>query len=84
MTRKEIEDRLRGLMKTASPVKVDWNSVTGQSQIATLGFDSLSILDLIYDVQQAFTLEFDAEEMTGIVTVSDLVDFLEKKMSDAG
>jgi acyl carrier protein len=71
-------------MKTASPVQVDWNSVTGQSEIASLGFDSLSILDLIYDVQQAFALEFDAEEMTGIVTISDLVGFLEKKLSAAG
>jgi acyl carrier protein len=85
MTRKEIEDRLRGLMKTASPVQqVDWNSVTGQSEIAALGFDSLSILDLIYDVQQAFGLQFDAEEMTGIVTVADLVTFLDKKLSSAG
>jgi len=81
MTRDEIAGKLRSLMKSASPAQVEWDSVTGQTEIATIGFDSLSVLDLIYDIQQAFHLEFDAEEMTGIVTVADLVDFLEKKMS---
>ena len=80
MTRSEIAVKLRNLMKIASPTRVDLDSVTEQTEIAAIGFDSLSVLDLIYDVQQAFQLEFDAEEMTGIVTVSDLVTFLEKKL----
>jgi len=80
MTREEIGNKLRDLMKAASPKQIDWNSMTEQSDIAALGFDSLSILDLIYDVQQGFKIEFDAEELTGVRTVGDLVTFLQGKI----
>jgi len=60
---------------------VDWDSVTLESRIDSLGFDSLSILDLIYDIQQAFGIEFEAEEMIGVTTVGELADFLKKKMA---
>ena len=68
-------------MSASSQEEVDWNSVTEESRIADLGFDSLSILDLLYDVQQAFELEFDAEDLTGIGTVADLVSFLESRLA---
>jgi len=84
MTRQDICSRLRELMKKSSPRQVDWNAYTEQSGIAGLGFDSLSVLDLIYDVQQAFDLEFDAEELTGIETVGDLVTFIDGKLSAKG
>ena len=46
------------------------------AEIGELGFDSLSILDLIYDVQQEFGIEFDAEELVNVNTVGDLADFI--------
>jgi acyl carrier protein len=39
------------------------------------------MLDLIYDIQQGFGLEFDAEQMAGVRTVGDLVRFLASKQS---
>lgn len=83
MTRQEIVEKLRALMKSASREKVDWDKVTEQSDIRTLGFDSLSILDLVYDIQQSFGAEFDAEELAGVKTVADLVSFLEKRVAPA-
>ena len=81
MTRSEILDKLRALMKTSSREKVDWNTIGEDAQINALGFDSLVILDLMYDIQQTFGLAFDAEELVNIKTVGDLVGFLEKKLS---
>lgn len=83
MTRQEIVEKLRALMKKSSTKQVDWNSMTEQTDIAALGFDSLSILDLIYDIQSGFKLEFDAEEVTGVKTVGDMVTFLESKTRSA-
>lgn len=80
MTREEIGGKLRDIMKANSPKQIDWSGVNEQSEIATIGFDSLSILDLLYDVQQGFGIEFDAEEMTGIKTVGDLITFLQGKV----
>ena len=81
MTRKEIGDKLRGIMQASSQEEVDWSAVTEQSQIADLGFDSLSILDLVYDIQQGFGVEFEAEQLTAVRTVADLVTFLEQRLA---
>ena len=79
MTDQEILDKLRNLMKTTSQADVNWDEVTLESTIDSLGFDSLSILDLTYDIQQEFDIEFEAEEMVKVSTVSDMVEFLKSK-----
>jgi acyl carrier protein len=76
MTRNEIDRTLRNLMKTSSREKKDWDHLPESTPIASLGFDSLSILDLVYDLQQTFHLEFEAEDLLGIKTVADLLDWL--------
>ena len=81
MTRQEILDRLRQAMRDASTADVDWDNLTETDTIEALGFDSLSILDMIYDVQQAFELEFEAESVAGVKTVGDLVSFLETRVA---
>lgn len=83
MTREQIAEKLRETLRTSSQEDIDWNNVTEQSEIASLGFDSLSILDLIYDIQQTFNLDFDAEQLTDIKTVGDLVSFLEQQIANA-
>ncbi|MEI6971142.1 MAG: phosphopantetheine-binding protein [bacterium] len=83
MTRQEVTDKLRALMRKTSQKQVDWDSVAEQTEIASLGFDSLSILDLIYDIQSAFELEFEAEEVAGVRTVGDMVTFLAGKLGSA-
>ena len=81
MTREEIINKLREEMRTSSPEEIDWDAVTAEAEIESLGFDSLSILDLIYDVQQSFGITFDAEKLIDVRTVGDLADFLEKELN---
>jgi acyl carrier protein len=76
MNRSEIDRKLRDAMKRASSQAVDWETVTESATIESLGFDSLSILDLIYDIQQEFGLDFDPVELSGVKTVAGLIDFL--------
>jgi len=75
----EIIGKLRQSMKRSSASQLDWDSVTEETAIETLGFDSLSILDLVYDLQQDFGVEFEPEELAGMRTVGQLVDFLARK-----
>jgi acyl carrier protein len=79
MSNLETIARLRELMKQTSQAEVDWDAITEQTAIQSLGFDSLSILDLVYDIQQAFGLEFEAADMVGIETVGQLAEFLQAK-----
>ena len=81
MTREEVILKLKHTMKQASRESVDWDSVNADTDIKTLGFDSLTILDLVYDVQQEFKLDFEAEELVSIDTVGKLADFLNSKIS---
>jgi len=80
MTRDEVIRKLREEMKVSSTEEADWDAVRAETTIESLGFDSLSILDLIYDVQQAFGLSFDAEKLVDVRTVGDLADFIQKEL----
>lgn len=76
-----IVERLRAVMKRSSRVQVDWSKVDAATRIDTIGFDSLTILDLIYDIQQEFKLDFEAEEVARIKTVGELAEFLARKQA---
>jgi acyl carrier protein len=59
---------------------VAWDSVTADATIASLGFDSLTVLDLLYDVQQEFGIEIEAEQIVSVRTVGQFVEFLRGKV----
>jgi acyl carrier protein len=81
MTTDEIIEKLRQtLAKSAGGNrKIDAKAVTADSTIGSLGFDSLSILDLIYDIQQDFSVQFEPEELASVDTVGGLAAFLREK-----
>lgn len=81
MTDQEIIEKLRDLMKATSQEDVNWDEMGPESAINDLGFDSLSILDLTYDIQQEFDIEFEAAEMVKIATLKDMVEFLKSKLA---
>jgi len=80
MSNAQTVQRLRTLMESSSEEDVDWDSVTGDTTIESLGFDSLAILDLVYDIQQEFGAEFDAEELVTVSTVDELAAFIAQKV----
>ena len=80
MTRNEILNQLRSTMENSSPEPLDYESITEETTIGELGFDSLTILDLIYDVQQTFGLDFEAQELVNVNTVGELAEFLEEQL----
>ena len=80
MMRDEILEKLKETMEASAPEPMDWDGITEETTIGELGFDSLSILDLIFDVQQAFGIDFEAQELVNINTVGELADFLEEEL----
>jgi len=51
-------DRLRDVMRLSAQKDFDWARVSETTSIDALGFDSLAILDLLYDIQQEFNVRF--------------------------
>ena len=81
MTEEEILTGLRRLMQRTAPDQAQWETVSTDTEIGTLGFDSLSILDLVYDIQVEFGLDFDPEEIVEVRTVGELAAFLLRSSS---
>lgn len=48
--------------------------------IADLGFDSLDIVELVFDLEDEYEIEITEEEREKIRTVADLVNVIESKM----
>jgi acyl carrier protein len=80
MTHSEIIERLRTVGQSANSEPVDWVQMTEETTIGELGFDSLSILDLVYDVQQVFGVDFDIEDMSNLNTIGELAEFIEEEL----
>jgi acyl carrier protein len=80
MQREDIMQTLRNIVDGASPEPIDTENLDEDTTIGELGFDSLSVLDLIYDMQQAFGLDFDIQELVAVNSVGELLDFLEEEM----
>jgi len=80
MTRDEIIQRLRRIALEASVEQLDGDNINAESTIKSLGFDSLSILDLLYDLEQEFGVHLEAAEVMEIETVGAIADLLAERI----
>ena len=76
MTREEILAALGGIIVEASSEDVDWAQVTEKTDLESFGFDSLAVLDLIFDIEQELSVQIPADEVLTMETVGDLIHFI--------
>lgn len=79
MTEEEILARLREIMRDNAIEQYEWEEVGVDATIEDLGFDSLTILDLIYDIAQVFGVEIEASEVVDLRTVGEIVSLLQQR-----
>jgi len=80
MTRAEIISGLKELLKQQKQITYDIDSITDDTRIDAIGFDSLSILDFIYDVEGRFNVQTPIAELVRMERVKDLIDYLHAKL----
>ncbi len=80
MTHDEILSGLKELLQRHKQVKTDPASLTLDTRIDQIGFDSLSILDFIYDIEDRFRIQTQMADLVGMSTVGDLVRYLEARL----
>jgi acyl carrier protein len=80
MTRDEIIEGLRELLKQQKQVRIDPAAIGLESRIDSLGFDSLSILDFIYDVEDRFQVQTQMGDLVQMERVGDLVTYIETRV----
>lgn len=69
-------EKVRGII--ANELGVDADTITEESHIIDdLGADSLDAVELIMALEEAFDIEIDDDSASGILTVQDILDYLE-------
>ena len=76
-----IFEKLAALL--AEQFSVDADSITMDTTFEELGADSLDIVEMTMAVEEEFGLEdMEEEDLSGIATVGDLVNYLKSKLED--
>jgi acyl carrier protein len=81
MTRDQIAEVLKELLRQQKQVKIDIDSVSLDSRLDRIGFDSLSILDFMYDVESRFKTRIEIADLVRMHHVKDLIEYLEGKLA---
>jgi acyl carrier protein len=81
MKEEEFIATLREILSRQKGLKVDPASLTPQTRLDEMGFDSLSLLEFLYDVEERFRVETQLSEVVTLTQVGELVDLLRSKVN---
>jgi acyl carrier protein len=81
VTREQIVDVLRELLARQEQLKVSVDTITLDSRIDRLGFDSLSVLDFVYDMESRFKVPIEIADLVALERVDELVEYLRRKLA---
>ena len=79
MNREQIIAALKALLGTQQKLKIDLNAVNEGTRLDQMGFDSISILDFMYEVESQFNTRIEVADLVRMEVVRDLIDHLHGK-----
>ncbi len=75
-----IVDRVRAILMARAPAEME---ITPATRIgADLAIDSVEMLDLVMEVEEAYDITFPIEEAAAVATVGALVDAIGRRAHD--
>ena len=83
MSQDSILARLRTILSENAVEDRDWDQVDLKTSFEEIGIDSLSILDLLYDVDQEFGIHLEGSDVVDLRTVGEIVALLEKRLAES-
>lgn len=61
-------------------MSIDPNAITPEASFVNdLGFNSLDLADLVVLCEDTFGIEFDEEELPHLLTIGDVIKYIEKQ-----
>jgi len=79
MTRTEIEQIVRDFL--IEDLEVDETKIAPDAHLKNdLGIDSLDFVDIVVIVERNFGFKIKPEEMQGVTTLSQFIDYIESKV----
>ena len=83
LTTSEIAEKVKSVL--ADELKVSANELLPDKQIANdLGVDSLQMVELVMKLEEVFEIKIPDEEATGLVTVQDAINYVQKRLNNSG
>jgi acyl carrier protein len=82
MNRQEIFDKVKKILIEKLSVN-EADIKEDSSLVDDLGVDSLDLVELLMKFEEEFKVEISEEESQKILTVKDIVDFIEEKTKSA-
>lgn len=79
MSEQEILESLREILRDSSAEARDWEGVDADTEFQSLGIDSLSILDLLYDIDQVLGVQLEGSDVVDLRTVGELTALLKQR-----
>lgn len=80
MTRTEIEEKVKAFM--IEDMEIDEDKVYSDALLKEdMGIDSLDYVDIVVIVNKVFGFKIKPEEMSGVKTLDDFCDYIEKKIA---
>jgi acyl carrier protein len=81
-SKSEIAERLRATL--AKELKQDVNAITPQHTLRDdLGLNSLDAIELMFKIEEEFDISIPDEDMQRLLTVGDVISYLESKTGGA-
>lgn len=81
MDRAQVTAKLKELLLQQEHLKFEVKDIEESAKLDSIGFDSISIMDFMYDVEAEFGIETEIADLVKLDTVGDLLDYLTSKIS---
>lgn len=80
MTSEEVKQKAQSVVLTVLP-DVDSQDLLDDRDIFSLGLDSINAMSLIFNLQDAFGINFEASEISfeNFRTIADIVELIKRK-----
>lgn len=79
----EHYEKLRDIVKQYLPDDVNAEEITATSNFTTeLNINSANLVDIVLDVEDAFDIILENEDMDGMQTVNDALNIISNKLED--
>ena len=76
-------DKLRSIVVQYLPDDVDASAIGPKSHFtAELNINSANLVDIVLDVEDAFDIVLENEDMDGMQTVQDALNIIERKVNE--
>ncbi len=71
------------IKKTVSDIlskRVDVSSLSESDSLQQLGLDSLDLVEVMLEIEEALGIEFDSDEISQVATLGDVLKLIESKI----